>query len=111
VLDIARDGAWPNRYTARTLRNRFLDQWRDNEDALRSDKAAKQAYSDAAARNDLNVIPVWASEAVDLITDLQSASDLVATLVTDAEQALTRAAQARQPNRPRRGPRERYSAQ
>jgi hypothetical protein len=42
---------------------------------------------------------VWASEAVDLITDLQSASDLVATLVTDAEQAITRAAQAQQPSR------------
>jgi nitronate monooxygenase len=44
VLDIARDGAWPDRYTARTLRNRFLNQWRDNEDALRADEDAKQAY-------------------------------------------------------------------
>jgi nitronate monooxygenase len=56
VLDIARDGAWPDRYTARTLRNRFLDQWRDNEDALRGDEDAKQAYRTAAARKDLNVI-------------------------------------------------------
>jgi nitronate monooxygenase len=32
--------------------------------------------------------PAWAGEAVDLISDLPSAADLVATLVREAEQAL-----------------------
>jgi hypothetical protein len=34
---------------------------------------------------------VWASEAIDLITDLPSAADLVATLAARAEDALARA--------------------
>jgi nitronate monooxygenase len=97
VLDIARDGAWPDRYTARTLRNRFLDQWRDREDALRNDNAAKQAYRDAVSRDDLDVIPVWVSEAVDLVTDVQPAGDLVNALVADAGQAIIRAGNARRP--------------
>jgi nitronate monooxygenase len=96
VLDIARDGAWPDRYTGRALRNRFLDEWRDHEDALRTNTAAKRAYRDAAALDDLDVIPVWASEAVDLITELHSATDLVTTLAADAEHAITRVSMARQ---------------
>jgi nitronate monooxygenase len=32
--------------------------------------------------------PAWAGEAVDLISDLPPAADLVATLVREAEQAL-----------------------
>ncbi len=35
--------------------------------------------------------PVWASQAVDLITDLPSAADVVAWLAAGAEDALARA--------------------
>lgn len=91
VLDIARGAEWPSRYTARTLRNAFLDCWRDREDELSKDTAAQRAYTDAAARGDLNVLPVWASESIDLITKVGSATDLVAALAADAERALTRA--------------------
>ncbi|MGH3573699.1 MAG: nitronate monooxygenase [Pseudonocardiaceae bacterium] len=91
VLDIARGAAWPAHYTARTLRNAFLDRWRDREAELSKDTAAQQAYTDAAARGDLDVIPVWAGEAIDLITEVGSATDLVAALAADAEGALSRA--------------------
>ncbi len=91
VLDIARGAGWPARYTARTLRNAFLDRWRDREDELSIDGAAQRAYTDAAARGDPDVIPVWASEAVDLITEVGSATDLVAALAAEAERALARA--------------------
>lgn len=91
VLDIARGAGWPAGYTARTLRNAFLDSWRDREDELSHDTAARQAYTDAVARGDLDAIPVWASEALDLINEAGSATDLVATLAADAERALTRA--------------------
>ena len=40
VPDIARRSAWPHRYTARTLRNEFLDRWRGNEDELQENKEA-----------------------------------------------------------------------
>ena len=92
VLDIARSSRWPSKYTARTLRHPFLDQWRGREDELTADPgAARQAYQDGIARGDLPPEPVWASEAVDLINDLPSAFDLVGVLAAQAEQALARA--------------------
>lgn len=58
---------------------------------VRGDMAARQACRDAVARNDLEVIPVRAGEAVDLITGLRSATDLVSPSRPDAEGAITRA--------------------
>jgi nitronate monooxygenase len=66
VLDIARESQWPSRYTGRTLRNEFLDQWRDREAELAADVAAIAAFRSAEAAGDMRVVPVWASEAVDL---------------------------------------------
>jgi nitronate monooxygenase len=43
------------------------------------------------ASGDLPPEPVWASQAVDLIHDLPSATDLVGLLAAQAEEALTRA--------------------
>ncbi|WP_307729816.1 NAD(P)H-dependent flavin oxidoreductase [Acrocarpospora macrocephala] len=91
VLDIARGSRWPSKYTARTLGHPYLDQWRGREAELAADPQAKRAYQDAVARGDLPPLPVWAGEAVDLITDLPSATDLVATLAAQAEDALARA--------------------
>jgi nitronate monooxygenase len=88
VLDIARGAPWPDRYLARTLRNRFLDTWRGREAELLDDAAAQQGYREAAARDDLDVAPVWVGQAVDLITTVEPAGDLVATLAAEAELAL-----------------------
>lgn len=93
ILDIARGAPWPQRYPARTLRNSFLDRWRGREEELAADNNAKGDFRAAAARGDLSVLPVWASEAIDLITSLSPAGDLVAQLVQEAETALRRAAQ------------------
>ncbi len=93
VLDIARGAPWPQRYTARTLRNSFLDRWRDREEELAADAAAQQEYRSAASGNDMAVVPVWASEAIDLITSLQPAADLVALIAAEAEHALAHAGQ------------------
>jgi nitronate monooxygenase len=90
VLDIAL-GEWPARYTARTLRNAFLDQWRGREDALGRDQAARDAYQAAVARGDQDSAPVWASEAIDLITEVTPAADLVRAIAQQAEAALTQA--------------------
>jgi nitronate monooxygenase len=91
VLDIARSSPWPELYTARTLRNPFLDQWRGRESELRDDVEALAAYREAAGRDDLAVVPVWAGEAIDLITEITSASEIVGALATGAEIALSRA--------------------
>src|SRR5215467_12578769 len=92
VSDIARGAPWPAKYPARTLRNAFFDQWRGREDELAADSAARQAYREAVARGDLPPDPVWASEAIDLITEISPAADLVGTLAAQAEEALARAA-------------------
>jgi len=89
VLDIARGAPWPARYPDRTLRNAFLDHWRGREEELEANEFAKADYRAAATGGDLSVMPVWASEAIDLITDVPSARDLVGILVREAEQALT----------------------
>jgi nitronate monooxygenase len=91
VLDIARGAPWPAEYTARTLRNAFLEQWRGREDELATDDDTRQTYAQAASTGDLAVIPVWASEAIDLIDDIPSAVDVVPDMVANAETALANA--------------------
>jgi nitronate monooxygenase len=91
VLDIARGSAWPARYTARTLRNAFLDQWRGREAELATDEEARADYRSAAGRGDLSVVPVWAGEAIDLITGLTPAAELVAIIAGEAEASVLRA--------------------
>ncbi|MEW2398590.1 nitronate monooxygenase [Streptomyces sp. NPDC046862] len=92
ILDIARGSRWPSRYTARTLGHRYLDQWRGREAELAANpRQAQRAYQDDVARGEVPPAPVWAGEAVDLITDLPPAADLVATLAEQAEDALARA--------------------
>jgi nitronate monooxygenase len=90
VLDIARRSSWPHRYTARTLRNDFLDRWRDKEDELREDDAVLDAYGLAIADADQGFVPIWAGEGIDLITELSSATELVSVLVSEAEEAVSR---------------------
>ena len=95
VLDIARGSRWPLEYTGRTLGHPFLDQWRDREADLAADPDARRAYREGVASGDLPPEPVWASQAIDLINDLPSASDLVGLLAAQAEEALTRACHSR----------------
>ena len=91
VLDIARGSRWPSRYTARTLGHPYLERWRGREVELAADPQARQDYHDDVARGVIPALPVWAGEAVDLVTDVPPAADLVATLATKAEEALTTA--------------------
>ncbi|MEV4177178.1 nitronate monooxygenase [Nonomuraea sp. NPDC049709] len=91
VLDIARGSRWPSKYPARTLGHPYLDRWRGREAELADDSQARQEYQNDVARGAIPALPVWAGEAIDLITDLPSAGDLVTTLATQAEEALARA--------------------
>ncbi|WP_433351454.1 hypothetical protein ACQP25_00060 [Microtetraspora malaysiensis] len=91
VLDIARGSSWPSKYPARTLGHPYLDRWRGREAELAADPQALQDYQDDVARGAIPSLPIWAGEAVDLITDLPSAEDLVTAMAAQAEDALTRA--------------------
>jgi nitronate monooxygenase len=91
VLDIARGSRWPREYTARTMAHPFLDEWRDREDELAASQQAKSDYQRGVASGELPPSPVWASQAIGLITDLPPAAEVVAALVAQAEDALARA--------------------
>jgi nitronate monooxygenase len=91
VLDIARGSRWPRSYTGRTLAHPFLDEWRGREDELAASPTARDEYERRAADGEFSRLPVWASQAIDLITDLPPAADLVASLAAQASAALTRA--------------------
>jgi nitronate monooxygenase len=94
ILDIARGAPWPEQYPGRTLRNAFLARWRGREAELEADSGAKAAFREAADRGDLSVLPIWASEAIDLITEVLPAAELVALLEAEAEKALLQAGRA-----------------
>lgn len=91
VLDIARGSLWPSKYTARTLGHPYLDRWQGREAELAADPGAQLEYQAEVARGDVPPSPVWASEAIDLITDRPAAADLVAALAAQAVGALARA--------------------
>ena len=91
VLDIVRGSRWPSKYTSRTLGHPYLDRWRGRETELVGDARARQDYQNDVAGGAIPPLPVWAGEAIDLITDVPSAADLVTTLATQAEDALARA--------------------
>jgi nitronate monooxygenase len=92
VLDIARGSSWPAKYTARVLRNAYVDRWRGREDELAHNGEALRAYGQAVHDGDLDAISIWCSEAIDLINDIDYAADLVRRLASEAVVALARAA-------------------
>jgi nitronate monooxygenase len=90
VLDIARGVPWPRRYPARALRHPFVERWRGREEQLAADEGAKRAYRQAVESGELPREPIWASDAIDLITDLRPAADLVGDLAAEAAATLAR---------------------
>jgi nitronate monooxygenase len=96
IADLLRGSPWPSRYPGRTLRDRLTDQWQGREAELEADPGAVQAYRAAIEQGELPPTPVWASQAIDLITGLIPAADLVGLLADQAEEALAAAAEAGQ---------------
>jgi nitronate monooxygenase len=89
ALDVVRDSPWPARYPARTLRNRVTDAWQGREADI--DDETKAQYRAGVDRGDLDYLPIWAGEAIDMITGLQSAAGLVGSIVRGAEHAISTA--------------------
>jgi nitronate monooxygenase len=89
ALDVVRDSPWPARYPARTLRNKVTDAWDGRDDDV--DDATKAAYREGVDRGDLDYVPIWAGEALDVITGKEGAAALVGRIAREAEQAIATA--------------------
>src|SRR5215211_315528 len=91
VFDIVRDHAWPEPYTGRAIRNPFMERWDEREDDLAAALDEEIPGFQAAVREgDVDTAMVWAGEAVDLISDVTPAVELVSRVGAEAEACLRR---------------------
>ncbi len=89
VFDIIRGYDWPQGFTGRALRNQFLEQWHGSEEALTGiAEAERAAFWAAASTGDYKMAMVWAGEAVDMISTIESAGVLVQHISAHAETQL-----------------------
>ncbi len=89
VFDVVRGHEWPEPYTGRALRNRFLERWEGREDELAAGLDAEgRAFREAVSEGDFETAMVWAGEAVDLISEVADAAELVRSIGAKAESNL-----------------------
>ena len=89
VFDLVRGHEWPEAYTGRALRNTFLERWDGREEDLAAALDAElPAFQTAEREGNVDTAMVWAGEAVDLISDILPAAELVARIGAEAEACL-----------------------
>ena len=89
LFDIARRNVWPAPFCGRVLRNDFSERWRGREAELLQNQDEEAArYTEAREANDFDTAAVIAGEAVDLISDIPSATEVVGRIVTEAASLL-----------------------
>jgi nitronate monooxygenase len=80
--------AWPPQYPGRALRNHFTDRWHAHIDALPQANEACQQLAEAIASKNYELAYIYAGEAVGLVTQQQSAGDVIFQLGEGAERLL-----------------------
>jgi nitronate monooxygenase len=86
VFDVVREHAWPEPYTGRAIRNPFMERWDGREEDLTAALNEEIPVFQAAVREgDFDTAMVWAGEAVDLISDVTPAAELVRRIGAEAE--------------------------
>ncbi len=88
AFDVAEGIAWPERWPGRALANDFSRTWHGREEELRGDDAARGLVVEGRRTGDPAHAPLYAGEAVGLVTAERSATDVVRELTDDAEKAL-----------------------
>jgi nitronate monooxygenase len=91
VFDIVREHAWPEPYTGRAVRNPFMERWDGREDELAAVLDEEiPGFQAAVSEGEIDKAMVWAGEAVDLISDVVPAAELVGRIGDEAEACLRR---------------------
>lgn len=88
AFDVAEGIPWPERWPGRALVNEFSRAWHGREQDLLADDAARQAVVDARRTGDPAHAPLYAGEAVGLVTGERSATDVVRQLDEEAERVI-----------------------
>ncbi len=89
IFDIARGIDWPTEFTGRALINSFARRWHGTEAELRAVAAREMAhYQAAAALGDFATAVIFGGEAMGLFDAVLPAGEIVARLVSEAEDAL-----------------------
>jgi nitronate monooxygenase len=89
VFDVVRGLEWPEDYTGRALRNRFLERWDGQEEELAAALNVEgEAFREAMRDGDTDIAMIWCGEAADLISDVPTAAELVRRIGAEAEACL-----------------------
>ncbi len=85
VMDIARRLEWPEQFTARVLRNKFIERWHGREDELLlcADREA-QNYRQAWLEGDPDNSNTFVGEVVGMIHDIEPAARIIERMVREA---------------------------
>jgi nitronate monooxygenase len=91
VMDIARGLAWPERFTARVLKNDFTDKWHDDIDGLKA-VAGREAKEWLAAwrSGDTRTANTFVGEVTGLFDSTKPAADIVSDIMKEAETLLSK---------------------
>lgn len=88
AFDVGEGIPWPQRWPGRALVNDFSRRWHGREDELTGDEEAQKLVRAARRSGDVDHAPLYAGEAVGLVTRERSATDVVTEMTADAEKAL-----------------------
>ena len=90
TVDVVRNLPWPEEFTARVMRNPFVEAWQGREAALAAARDSElPRYQAAAAAADFSIACVFGGEAMGIFDKVRPAGDIVASIVADAERALS----------------------
>jgi nitronate monooxygenase len=85
VPDVARHLGWPERFTARVLRNRFTEEWHGREAELRrADESVARDWQEGWAAGDPERANTFVGEAVGLVATIEPAGAVVERMSADA---------------------------
>lgn len=91
VMDIARHLKWPERYTARVLKNGFTERWHNDISGLLQNADGEAAkWKEAWQAGDTTVANTFVGEATGLIKDVQPAARIIEDMIVQAESQLAR---------------------
>lgn len=91
TVDIARQLAWPRGFSARVMRNAFIERWHGREAELEKNIAVEgHKYRQAFAEGDPDNTGVWFGEAAGVIAAIEPAAAIIERMAVEADRLISR---------------------